>query len=822
EQTTYDAAGNLLSVRDPRGNTTTYGYDVSRHLTQIADPLGHSITMTYSDIGAKISETGPLGHLTQFAYDDSAFNLPRLSSTTFADGNTRSKTYDVSGRTASEMDENGNITTFDYDAAGNLIQVTDALGHATTYAYDEVGNRISQTDANAHITTFEYDAVGRLIKRTLPMGMSETMTYDAVGNMASKTDFNGQTTTFTYDVMNRLVSKTLPNSDTLTWTYTPAGKVHTATDPSGTMTYTYDLRDRVTRIDQPDGTALIYTYDPAGNRTSVQSAAGTTAYTYDAANQLVSVTDPSGGITTSQYDLAGRLFKTIHANGTETLYSYDNRNRTTTVHHTGSGGSPTLARYDYLFDGVGNRTRMTESTGRVVDYAYDALNRLIQEDDGTTVVAYTYDGVGNRLNKGSETYTYDANNRLLTAGSTTFTYDSNGNLATKVDGTGITQYTYDAENRLIQQIAPLGAVTTFIYDMNGNRISRNEDGTITDFVVDPYDNSGYAQVLAEKNAAGTTVAGYAYGNGLLSMTQGGTSHYYHPDGIGSTRAMTDAGGSISDTYTYDAFGNLISSTGTTPNRYLFAGEQADPALGLYYLRARYMDPSTGRFISADPFPGSIFQPTTLHKYSYAYNNPVNFVDPSGQFGLASISISISISISLGAIGYSLFYKPAKEAWDKIKKLQEEIPAMPMNKNATVTDLLTITINSDPDELVYLGDGAVDEAYDAVGKMLTDAGKWVSVVHQMNSAYWLAHLPVVHNFPGNYLDCGFNHDVQGMYGLTLVTGLSAAKNFAPAANIIGVYLIYYTFLSLVGNTANDMAMNTIPAQPPGNPPTCNGP
>src|SRR5207244_2978163 len=106
-----------------------------------------------------------------------------------------------------------------------------------------------------------------------------------------------------------------------------------------------------------------------------------------------------------------------------------------------------------------------------------------------------------------------------------------------------------------------------------------------------------------------------------------SSKYYGYDGLGSTRYLTDDGGIITDTYVYDAFGILTASTGSTENDYLFAGEQWDPDLGLYYLRARYYHPYSGRFWTADTFLGDEVDPLSLHKYVYCAADPVNRVDP---------------------------------------------------------------------------------------------------------------------------------------------------------------------------------------------------
>jgi RHS repeat-associated protein len=102
---------------------------------------------------------------------------------------------------------------------------------------------------------------------------------------------------------------------------------------------------------------------------------------------------------------------------------------------------------------------------------------------------------------------------------------------------------------------------------------------------------------------------------------------------------------VTDTYDYDAFGNVVNQTGSTPGNYLFAGEQYDPALGLYYNRARYLNTATGRFWSMDTYKGDKWRPTTLHRYSYSWNNPPNVVDPSGMDGdIATLAVDESVSV----------------------------------------------------------------------------------------------------------------------------------------------------------------------------------
>ena len=128
----------------------------------------------------------------------------------------------------------------------------------------------------------------------------------------------------------------------------------------------------------------------------------------------------------------------------------------------------------------------------------------------------------------------------------------------------------------------------------------------------------------DETVSGSVTRTYAYGVQRISEDQlvrsTWTPSFYGYDGHGNVRFLTNNAGTMTDSYTYDAFGLPIATSGATPNNYLYSGEQYDSALGAYYLRARYYNPATGRFLTMDPYPGNMVVPATLHKYAYTGDN----------------------------------------------------------------------------------------------------------------------------------------------------------------------------------------------------------
>jgi RHS repeat-associated protein len=380
-------------------------------------------------------------------------------------------------------------------------------------------------------------------------------------------------------------------------------------------------------------------------------------------------TRPGSGTTTYSYDAVGNLAGYVYPNSVETSYEYNTLNRLTSMR--GSKGTGTLASYGYTLGATGNRLSVVEANGRKVNYTYDDLYRLKSEtisDDPATAnngsVNYDYDAVGNRLSRTSTiaavpstTSGYDANDRLASD-----TYDANGSTT----GSGGNVYRYDFENKIIALNPGTANQVTFVYDGDGNRVSKTvgtgASAVTTKFLVDTNSPTGSAQVVDEIVSTGTGSGSvqrtYVHGHSLISQTQllgsptpSWTSSFYGMDGHGSVRFLTNSTGTITDSYDYDAFGNLIRSPGTTPNNYLYAGEQFDPHVGFYYLRARYMNASTGRFWTMDSYSGTSHDPISLHKYLYANGNAPNLIDPSGNVTIPDITVTLQIRTTIQGNSY---------------------------------------------------------------------------------------------------------------------------------------------------------------------------
>ncbi len=660
ETYTYDAKKRLVSATSVNGGVTTYEYDASDRNTAIVDALGNRTQFIYDPDTAVLSEViDANGNSVKYEYD----NNGRQTKIILADGSEWCTEYDARGRVTVQKDAYGAKTVYTYDGADRLTSVTDALDNTYAYTYDETGSLTSVTDPNGYVTSYEYDRMGRATRVRSP-GMSYNITrkYDAAGNIIENTVYSNLKVKYIYDSMNRVTRKSYgsgANAYTAEYAYTDDGLLSTVTDNSGTITYTYDEMNGLTGKTLQDGTKLAYTYDTACRLTIVSvykpdgTLYGSTSYEYDLLDRPVKVTDKNGAETRYEYDAAGNRTEMTYPNGAKTQYTYDSVNRLTCEKVLDTNGN-TVAQYTYTLGANGERLKV-EETGRTVEYTYDETGRLTGEketkDGQVTETLYEYDKNSNRTKKtvnGVKTvYSYNSQNQLTSEESgtgvskvtVTYSYNYAGHQTKKTEGSKTLNYTYDTENRLVRVTDASNAnIEQYTYDWEGNRIQKiSENGTVN-YIVDT--NCQYAQVIAETDENGNLLTWYTRGDELISLERTGEKRYYFYDGHGSVRMLADENNSVTDTYEFDAFGNLTARTGTTENAYLYCGEQFDALTGLYYLRARYMDPTNGRFTSMDSYAGALNDPITLHKYLYANANPVTFKDPSGNMGMAGYALTI--------------------------------------------------------------------------------------------------------------------------------------------------------------------------------------
>ncbi|HSX04128.1 MAG TPA: RHS repeat-associated core domain-containing protein [Rhabdochlamydiaceae bacterium] len=378
--------------------------------------------------------------------------------------------------------------------------------------------------------------------------------------------------------------------------------------------YSYDHKGRIQQITYPSGIGVTYSYDVAGRLITVEFLNRKTEYIYD--------------------EVTNRLSKIILPNGITTEYEYDKAKRVIALFHKRSDKT-LIAGFRYKFDGNGNRIyalEITKSGSSEIDYFYDKLNRLIGVKYPFGYEKYTYDQLGNRLTKESNSglikYEYDHGNRLIQAGDTRFFYDRKGNLIKKISSDKTVEYVYDAQDHLIQY-QDKDYQVSYTYDAQGHRLSKSVNGEITFYVNDV--RSSISQVLAELNVDYTVKSFYVYG--LSRLCQFDPSKldcqfylYDHPDR--NVIALADME-QLCKSYTYEPFGTLKGPISKTSNHFTFAGEHYEEETGLIYLRNRYYDPEIGRFLSADPQLEKGINPQSFNPYVYVENNPINFIDPLG-------------------------------------------------------------------------------------------------------------------------------------------------------------------------------------------------
>jgi RHS repeat-associated protein len=575
--------------------------------------------------------------------------------------------------------------TLGYKYNGNVIDATYHL----TFTFPANSNSVTFKFAGSNLQGVTDESWG-LDNVSVTADQTQTYQYDDDSNLTSTTNADGLTTQYAYDALNRLTTETwlAPSGNTKTntvqYTYDQDSHLTSAVDNSSSLAYTYDALGRVTSVNNagtPGAPAVVvaYTYDPDGNVLTTTDTVGgqmegQNAYTYDGDSQMTQVEQTGPALQPKRvnfsYNPVGQftaINRYSNTAGTQLVagstYVYDDLDRITNL--TQSQNATLIDSYSLTYDADSQVKTLTDADGTAA-YTYDKVGQLTgatYTDPAIPTESYTYDANGNRLTSGtSTTYQVASNNEILSDGTYNYKYDASGNLIlrTAIADGSMESYAWDNRNRLITVIDKnaAGAQTQrvdYTYDVLNRRISEavqtSSEMTTTYFVYD-----GNNVLLAFQSTGGTSgnttpfltehnLFGPAVDQVLAQDNGGGKVSWLLADYLGSIRDIVDNTGQARDHLVYDSFGSLVAqSDPTLTPRYEFAGREFDIAIHTYLNRARYYDPSIGRFVSQDPI-GLL---GGLNLYEYAKSDPIVNVDP---FGFVTVVIITSDPATIG--GYTV-------------------------------------------------------------------------------------------------------------------------------------------------------------------------
>ncbi len=621
-ETNYDALNRPISILEPNGNTTVINYN------------GNTVVRTLTPGDGQAAQT----------QTEIKNNAGQLITTIDNDNNTLAMQYDAFGHLVRTTDPNGNEVKVEYDIRGRKVKMDDPDQGLWTYTYYVDGKLKSQTDAKGQTTSMQYDILGRMTQRTDHNGMISSWTYDvgnyALGKLSSESSSNRFSRSINYDSLGRPIT------------------VSTTIDGQAYhITTSYDSLGRVDEVQYPTGYTTKRHYNETLGFLEKVTQVGTSntlweALAFSERGQLESYKLGTNINVSKVYDVQmGRL---------------------TDIAAWVVG--PSFVSQHYSWSAVGNLSSRNDYVTNVTDtFTYDHVNRLTNIATVAPVssnVSVSYDALGNIVNKSDVGgYSYGGNCNGILAGPHAVTsvngqqycYDQNGNM---LSGDGRTvQYTTFNKPSVISKA---GNTAQFWYGPNRVRFKRQDttsQGSATTHYVGNYEKITGVGGTKEKIYIGN----YAV---VIKDSSGENLNYLIKDHLGSTIAATDYLGTVLERMSYDPWGkrrhtngdlnfDLLNFSSGFTNRG-FTGHEHVDSVGLVHMNGRVYDPVIGRFLSADPIiqaPGNL---QSYNRYSYVWNNPLRYTDPTGYLKFGNPFKRVRKA-------FKRFEKSVKRHWEDIRR-----------------------------------------------------------------------------------------------------------------------------------------------------------
>ena len=687
----YNALGGNTGVTDTLGNTTKFDLDAWGRIRAVLKADGSREAYEYDHMGNMVRSTDANGFCVQYHYDVRGNMTARID----PGGARESFEYDKENRQTGHTDRNGSRIRTDYNMYGSITRrvaykadlkktKNAGIGQVTeSYGYLPDG-KLCYAISNGMRYDYIHDCMGRLIRKTASGRTLIENTYDLNGNRIRLVDITGKECNYHYDLLDRIESISGNQKEYVTYQYNDDGTLKRMVVGGNLVTeYTYDADKNV-----------------AGQRTYVENS-------WEKGTALL-----SGGSLQAEYERRQQQKEALAAKAAR---------RSRYLQHTGQvgtgnddsagdgildnlslgallGNANVIVNNTYTYDLLGHMTSKETLSG-LTEYTYDKLGQITRAATSGRLEEFQYDPAGNRIGRRltdreeeiHEKFLYDSQNRMLQRdiykNSVTkeklierylFEYDAQGSMVSetyqpfeKNRGTncgmnagvesGISQtvrtFSYDALNRLQEVKKEEKILQKNTYDAEGLRAEMEENGRLIKFIFDG------DKVIAESDTT-QGMKRYIRGYKLVSSEceQAKTYYHYTSDHLGSITDVVAETGEVHNHYEYDVFGNHTVCQEQVENRFGFAGEMLDPAINLYYLRARFYNPVIGRFIQEDNYLGD-----GLNLYEYCHNNPVAYVDPSGN---KAISLCPNAENKAGADGDgksgtpSGYYQDANGRWHR--------------------------------------------------------------------------------------------------------------------------------------------------------------